>query len=229
MQLQEIYNRHLLPYNLQMHHYRVGAFAVEAAVTMGVSGYEQMCLMAAAGLHDLRNLIKYNFSDIRLWDSRDLARIGELRLYQKYLIETYGTNVESATLKTVKQMGAPPDVIDILEHSTIHSLQELSETWDWSNILYQILLYSDLRVGPSGFVSLDERIADALDREPDLERKERIKLGRDRAKRLEHRLHEANLWFLDNPSGDQLERIEDRINLMPKMSFFQYTESNALR
>jgi hypothetical protein len=159
MKISEIYKKYDIPENLQQHMYRV------AAVGFLVAGYlektielDKDIIVTELLLHDMGNIIKYDFGKSIVFSPEETARLKKVRTD---FITKYGEEEHVATIKIAQELGVPEKVLEIMSMSGSSNLQSALESSDWYR---KVCSYADFRVGPHGIVSVVERFDDILKR-----------------------------------------------------------------
>jgi len=134
-------------------------------------------------LHDMGNILKFDLSKPDLLDSTDQQRIDQIKSIQNKFKNNYSSDCDLATLSILKELGVGESGISLCRDSHGSDLPKFLHTNDWDK---KISFYSDMRVGPFGIVSLDNRFQDLINRYPDSANQNRItwKL----AQKLEHQI-----------------------------------------
>ncbi len=151
----EIYETYRIMPNLQLHQLRVASVAkmVSGAfsVPIDIKNIVVTCLF-----HDMGNIIKSDFDHFP-----DSFRGPQSREYweavKREYIEKYGTNTHEANLAIARELGLSEDIWHLMDDI---SFSKLENTRDNGSFEQKISEYADLRVGPHGVLSLDDRIAD---------------------------------------------------------------------
>ena len=149
----EIYAAYRIPPNLQLHQLRVAAVAKTICDSLRQT-VDTRAVVLASLFHDMGNIIKFDFA-LPLGDSAE--DIPKWRAVQREFIERYGTDEHAATKEIAKEIGIPIDVMRIVDSFGFKKMENMR---DMLPLEYKIAEYSDLRVAPTGVVSLDERIAE---------------------------------------------------------------------
>ncbi len=155
MTIAEIYKKFVTPPNLQQHLLTVTKVALYVANNFKNGKVDINKLKIAALLHDLSNIVKFDFvkhpeflgeaqKDINYWIEQ-----------QKQVIDKYGKDDHDATEKMLDEIGVSDEIKKIISSKSFRNSIEVNNSDSWET---KILLYSDLRVGPFGIVSLLERI-----------------------------------------------------------------------
>ncbi|HEY4522266.1 MAG TPA: HD domain-containing protein [Candidatus Paceibacterota bacterium] len=135
-----------------MHQLRVGAVAKHICDSLKKT-VDTRTVVLASLFHDMGNIIKYDFSMPFLDD--DAHGIPHWRAIQKEFIEQYGTDEHSATKSIIKEIGLSDDAMRTIDAFGFSKLEAMRESGRLEN---KIAEYADLRVAPTGVVSLDTRI-----------------------------------------------------------------------
>lgn len=114
-------------------------------------------------LHDMGNIIKFDFDRIELLDVSDLKRVGELKRIQSDFINKYGPHTDKATLYIINEITRDNRIIDLCANSHGQNLHQFLDSNEWDK---KICFYSDMRVGPKSIVSINERFKDLMIRNP---------------------------------------------------------------
>lgn len=143
---------------LQLHMLRVAAVAQQICDNLEAK-VSQENIITACLFHDMGNIVKF-----------DLKRFPEflepegLEYWQEVKNETelkYQTNdAHTANLKITKEIGLRREVINLIDKI---GFKYVSDSKD-SNLAIQICTYSDMRVGPHGILTLEERLEDGRKR-----------------------------------------------------------------
>ncbi len=211
--IQEIYTRHQIPRNLQRHMYRVASVGEYIAENWS-SSLDTSSIVSTLLLHDMGNILKFDFSrGMSLFDAdeQDLTRWRQVQ--QKYR-EQYGDDVHDATLAMANSEGVSDRVLELITKMGSSRLSDALESADWEQ---KICIYSDFRVDPHGFVSVESRFADILERyagrHHPLSNEEQTIKNRDACLELEKQLVEhLEKSLTDLPLTD----LETRVKYLPE-------------
>lgn len=159
MKLKEIYSKFNTPPNLQQHMLRVAGVCklLLDQLEEHIVGKED--ILTAALLHDLGNIIKFDFE--KYPDVGDSKHDTSYWLAVKSeFVAKYGANEHHGTLSMLRELGVNPNVIAIVDGA------------DWPNILKDnrlndntLLIYADMRVSPNSVVDLEVRLDDLIERD----------------------------------------------------------------
>ena len=195
MKISEVYKKYNIPENLQAHMYRV------AAVGFLVAGFLEKkieldvdVIVTELLLHDMGNIIKFDFGPHIKFSSAETERLKKVRAD---FIEKYGNEEHEATARIARELRVDIRVLDLLDDSGSSKLYEAIDSADWYR---KICSYSDLRVGPNGIVSVNERFDDIIKRykgrEHTLADMEKTNKKREMALILEEQIQEQTTSLL---------------------------------
>ena len=155
--IRQIYQRFPVPDNLEFH--LIGAAAVGSIISDNWRGPDinRDDLIAYLLLHDLGNIVKYDFSRRELLTAKMLARIGHWEKVQQETREKFGRDDHEATLTMAREIGVSGRIISLLEQDDFRNMSVVAEGSDWEQ---KIGKYADYRSGPLGIVSLAHRLSD---------------------------------------------------------------------
>lgn len=162
--IQDLYAEYEIPSWLALHMQRVAAVAAtlfdahaalpENSNNPSFSAVARTELLAACLLHDMGNIIKFNFEKLLLSLPEDKAHWQEV---QNTMIDRYGSDEHVATLAMLDAIGVSDRVKGIVDGIGFTKCEAIDAG---SDILVKIAQYADARVCPNGVVSLQERLAD---------------------------------------------------------------------
>ena len=117
-------------------------------------------ITTACLLHDMANILKFNLASplLNYLKPRDKDRLAEIKEEFK---QKYGVDEHRASLSIAKELGVSKAVLNCMK--SIDFAKAL-ENVIRPEIEPKICDYADLRVGPFGVVSLDERLAEGRKR-----------------------------------------------------------------
>ncbi len=157
----EIYDHYLLTDALQLHQLRVAAVAEllmravdeHEAEAAGLDDEERRAVRAACLLHDMGNIVKFNLDILpELLEPEGREYWQEI---QSQYIDAYGSDEYAATQSIIIEIGVPQRVQSLV--STVR-FDQVQENYKSNDLARQITDYADMRVGPHGVISLEERI-----------------------------------------------------------------------
>lgn len=155
--IRSIYARFPVPENLQSHLFSVAA--VGACISDHWTGtlLNRDDLIAYLLLHDLGNIIKYDFSRQELLTPNMRENIEHWKKAQHDAWNRYGKDDHAGTRAMAREIGASSRILELLEQDDFRNLDVVAEKDDWEQ---KVGKYSDYRAGPSGIISLLERMAE---------------------------------------------------------------------
>lgn len=162
--------------NLQEHQLRVTAVASLICDSLNLEIYKEIVIKTCL-LHDMGNVIKFDLTQTQAIFGYTDEETEQARIIQKEFIEKYGDDEHEATVKIIKEIGLPDRVVQLAGGNRFKNMCLDRDGSDW---LIKIIHYADLRVGPHGIVSYDERMDDFMKRYKNhknlVEDEERLKL-----------------------------------------------------
>lgn len=150
--ISDIYTQYSIPPQLQLHQRRVAAVGklVAEAHSADVQTVVSACL-----LHDMGNIIKFKLD--RFPEFLEPEGFEYWKKVQDSFKEKYGTDEQLATLMICDELGVTDTVLDCIRAVGMtkahHNLTE-------GTLEERITNYADLRIGPKGLLSLQERLTD---------------------------------------------------------------------
>jgi hypothetical protein len=154
--IRDIFKKFPVPINLQRHLFKVTAVGEVIADHWKGPALDRDELVAFMLLHDIGNLVKYDFNH-KLYDGDIGSDIEGWKKKQKETIAKYGEDDLKATIAFAKELNVSSRMIELLEESHFHRLRQTLESSDW---VLKIGKYSDMRAAPQGIVSVDRRFDD---------------------------------------------------------------------
>lgn len=158
MVVQDIYSKFQIPKHLQLHMLRVAAVG-QLIGSNFIGSVNVKDITDTLLLHDLGNLLKFDLSKgVELFeeDERNLAYwYGVLETMKS----TYSDDEHQATQMMAQKVGVSDRVMFLLSNMGSSNLHKTVEMDDWE---LKIVSYSDFRVGPHGFLSVEDRFKDIL-------------------------------------------------------------------
>lgn len=161
MKISDIYKKYKIPPNLKEHMFRV--YAVVSLICENWKGesFEENQVKKFALLHDLGNIVKFDFDRHPEFLGEEQKNIGYWRMAREEIVNKYGSDDHDATKKMLEEIGLGREEVEtILSKSFGNSVStKSSENWP-----LKILYYADLRTLPFGIGTLEERIKDVRER-----------------------------------------------------------------
>lgn len=156
MNVKQAYDVYQIPPNLQKHMLRVAALSEILSKHWTGGLIDAKSLIMACIFHDMANIIKFNFNKPLLFT--DEAKDAEYwKSVQKEFIDKYGAGIHQATLSIGKELGLSQPVLDLIKNLEWNNTMDVLKTKDFSSAL---AIYCDMRIGPHGIMSLQDRLSD---------------------------------------------------------------------
>ncbi len=163
MLVSEIYKKFDIPNNL-VHHMMTVALVVKFIQTNWTGkqlDWDQ--LIKAALLHDLGNIVKFDMDKYPELMKEEVSRIDYWKKIQKKIIKKYGTNDHLATEKMLNKVNIEQSITKLILDKSFGNVIKVVNGNDW---YAKILLFADLKVGPTKIMLVKERITDIKNRMP---------------------------------------------------------------
>jgi hypothetical protein len=161
MKISQVYERFDVPPNLQEHMFRVAKMCLFISDHWKGINLDKKLIVKGALLHDLGNIVKFNFGKYLKLLDKELPRIDHWKNIQKKTIEKYGSDDHEVTIKMLEEINTSQKLKDIVSTKSFSSSLETEESDNWE---LKILYYADLRSGTFGVLPLKERLDEALPR-----------------------------------------------------------------
>ena len=158
-QLTEIYQKYKIMPALQAHQLRVAAVAKQICDNL-TTPIDTESVVAACLLHDMANIIKFDLSQFP-----EFAQPEGLEYWQKIkdeYLQKYKTQDEHpATLAIARELGVSERVQELINAVGFIHGEDNANSPDYGR---KICAYADMRVGPHGVLSLEERLMESARR-----------------------------------------------------------------
>lgn len=158
MTVQEAYDKYKIMPTLQLHQLRVAA--VGQLICDSILDFEdKKCVISTCLLHDMGNIIKFDLNYFP-----EFLKPEGLEYWQKLkdeYIQRYGTDEHHATQIIISEL---VDSDKVREYADQVGFSKLQETKKDTSLAKKICAYSDMRVGPHGIISIEERVVDGRKR-----------------------------------------------------------------
>ncbi len=162
--INQIYDRLNLIDSLRMHMFRVAAIGESIADRWTSSDHpiNRSDIVAALLLHDLGNIVKFNFDEPKFWSGTSAEEVEYWKGIKRDTVERYGTSSDKAvTLAMAREVGAGERIMRLLSNMGFSNVSSVLASDDFD---LKICLYADQRVGPSGVMPIIERFRDLRQR-----------------------------------------------------------------
>jgi len=173
MNIKQIYKKYQTPQNLQKHLLRVGALASILTDNWLGPKIHKAAIIQAALLHDLAKPMNFNLHKQAQFGMSP-ADIKKLEKLQSYLRNKFGTDEHLAAIKITQSLKCPPNTVRIISNLDWENIPRLRKNNDFESL---IAVYCDMRIGPKGILSLEERLADLKKRVGSKNLKKHLKNG----------------------------------------------------
>ena len=157
MIISEIYKTLGIPPNLQQHMLRVTSVALFIVKNWKGPELNPETLKTMLLLHDVGNIVRFDFEKHPEFLGDEVKRIDFWKKRQKENIVKYGTDDHEATVSMLNELGISEETKERIYQMGYWNVKEVKNSTDW---YLKIALYADLRVGPFGILTLQERIDD---------------------------------------------------------------------
>ncbi len=184
MKVNEIYKKYNINKGLQEHMLRVAAVSKLICDNFDTD-LDKENVVNACLLHDMANLIKSKLDSApELFEPEGIEYWEGVK---NEMISKYGNNVHEATSKIVSEVTNEEKINILVSEMAFDAIKEIAEK---GKVEVKIALYSDMRVGMYGIISLDERFDDIKERYVPRGRfsAEEIEARREAAKRIEDKI-----------------------------------------
>lgn len=154
----EIYEQYKIMPNLALHQLRVASVISLIIQNLDIEVDRDVAIESGL-LHDMGNIIKFDLNYFP--EFNEPKGIEYWKKVQSEYFEKYGTDEHEATQKILKELNVNPRVIEIDSNMVFRNLCVDKEGNDWE---LKLLHYADMRVGPFGILSYEDRMEDARKR-----------------------------------------------------------------
>lgn len=156
--IQHIYTEYKIMPNLQLHQLRVAAVAKMICINL-TEDCKTSEVVTACLLHDMGNIIKFDLNYFPQFTQPE-----GLEYWQKVkdeYVEKYGSEEHIATQKIVQELNYSSAIVALVDGI---GFSKLDQTLMSASLARKICAYADMRVGPHGIISIDERLEDGRKR-----------------------------------------------------------------
>jgi hypothetical protein len=164
MKVIDVYTRFKNPPNLQQHMLQVAKVGLFIQEHWKAESIDKVLLTKVLLLHDIGNIVKFDIQRYpHFLGEAERERAGYWLQVQKEIIQKYGSDDHEVTEKMLQEANIDPEVIKIVVAMSYTNAVTIAASQDW---ILKILLYADLRVSPTGIISLKDRLDDVHTRLP---------------------------------------------------------------
>lgn len=161
MEITEVYQRLAIPPNLVNHMSMVEKIVKWLENRWSGEKVDWALVKEAALLHDLGNIVKFDFIKNHHFLGEEINRIEFWKEKQKEIIKKYGEDDHLATEKMLEEIGVSKEVREIVRNKGFSNSVNISQGVTWE---LKILFYADLRISPKGLVTMKERLDEVTNR-----------------------------------------------------------------
>jgi len=165
MNVREVYQHFNTPPNLQEHMNRVTVIVMFIRDNCKGQEINWNNLIVAALLHDLGNIVRFNFDQNTNIYGAEANRLDYWKAKKQEMIEKYGADDHEATQNMLREINADPAVVENILSKSFANSEEIAKSDNWVN---KILLYADMRVLPDRIGTLKQRLDELKSRRADL-------------------------------------------------------------
>ena len=205
MTIYQIYTKLKNPPNLQKHMLRVTKVGLFIYDHWTGEPINNDLLLKAALLHDVGNIVKFNIEKYPHFLGEEQKRANYWIKAQKEIIEKYGTDDHKATREMLTELGVNPEVTQIVFDKSYPNGPKIAQSNNW---ILKILLYSDLRVSPTGVISIKERLDDLHSRLEKYKNREDLY---EAGLQIEHQVQENMTIDVSNITDERIARGDTQL------------------
>jgi len=199
MNVQSLYAQYQVPTNLQQHMLRVAAVAQIIVSAWHGPPIHPTAIIQTCLFHDIAKPVTFDMAKQRQFLSTD-EEIEAVASLKAWLIKTYGENEHQAAKKIFSEMQLSPRSLTLVDHLEWSYIPRLLAEKDIESL---IPIYADMRVGPQGILSLEDRLNDLVSRAT-VDNPEQL---RDSGLQLEKLLQTYTHVSLLEINNDQVKRV----------------------
>jgi hypothetical protein len=159
MRIDEVYKKFNIPLNLQEHMLRVTAVGQIIIDNLSIK-IDKKAVIDTLLVHDLGNIVKF-----KLDNEKDILfpkeQLEYWRRVKDEVIKKYGIDDHGATTAMLRELGVSQHICELTDKMAASKIDTVLKNDDWE---CKVCLYADLRVGPHGVITLQERIDDLTKR-----------------------------------------------------------------
>ncbi|MDB5244174.1 MAG: hypothetical protein JWN18_44 [Parcubacteria group bacterium] len=163
MTIKDVYKKFNIPPNLETHMLTVAQVVCGIKDHWKGSSINWNFIIGAALLHDVGNIVKFNFDAHPEFLGKEEVNIEYWRKVKQEVITKYGSDDHMASGNMLKEINVSAELHNLIQNKSFSNAVEVAEGNDWYS---KILLYADMRVMPHGIATLEERLSDVRNRMP---------------------------------------------------------------
>ena len=173
MTIGQIYSEFFIPLSLQKHMLRVAALAEILVNSWATELEHKEEIIKTSLFHDIAKPMKFDLSKQAQFGMKP-KDIEKLAKHQKHLEKKYGKNEHLATVAICKEIGLSQESLRLLNNLEWKYIPRLISEQDIDSL---IPIYCDMRIGPSGILSLKQRLLELKNRVSEQDYETDIKNG----------------------------------------------------
>jgi HD superfamily phosphodiesterase len=154
--VKQIYQDFRIPPNLQEHMLRVAALIGILVERWQGAELNYEATVRVGLFHDMGNLLKFDLSRTELL-GKEARRVDYWRQVQQDMKAKYGPDVHKATLAIGREIGLPVKELELVEKLEWKLIDLRLAENDFESA---VTIYADMRIGPFGIMTMEERIDD---------------------------------------------------------------------
>jgi hypothetical protein len=165
LSIHQIYSRFSVPQSLQMHMMRVASVGGIICDNWRGPKINRDLIVSTLLIHDLANIVKFDFkaSNKAALAPKDFDGTRQWKQVQAETIKRYGPDDHIATLRMAAEIGAPVEMINLLNEmgKSEDGIHNPAGSGNWA---LEICLVSDMRVALNGIVPMLIRLDELVKR-----------------------------------------------------------------
>jgi putative nucleotidyltransferase with HDIG domain len=201
MKILNIYSKYKIPQNLREHMLRVAALAKAILKSWTGSNLDKQAIIKACALHDIAKPMNFDLKKQKKFGMTP-KEIRDLEKHQKDLKQKYGNSEHQATINICKDLGCSPKVVKLAGNLEWKYIPKLLKENDIESLLP---IYCDMRIGPNGLLSVDQRLNELKKRVSLKNYESHLKSG----KTLEQKIKKNTSLDLDSIRNEQVNSALD--------------------
>jgi hypothetical protein len=205
MKISQIYDNYMIPQNLQKHMLRVASLAEILHEHWIGKEIDSQAIIQACVFHDAAKPMNFDLAKQAQFgmSGSDINRLKEL---QERLKSKYGSEEHHAIIKICEEIGLSPTAVKLVNNLEWSYIPRLLETNDIESL---IPIYCDMRIGPKGILSLNERLSELKERVSAKDYEDNVKNGTA----LEQVIKNNVMFNVNSITDDQInKRFEKLLN-----------------
>lgn len=156
MNVRQTYEKYFTPKNLQEHMLRVASLSKIICDNWIGSKIDMEAVIKACSLHDIAKPMTFDVSKQAQYGASPIE-IANLENLQKLIKISYGSVEHEATIKMCQDVGMDKKSVNFVKNLEWKYIPRLFKNNDIESL---IPIYCDMRIGPKGILSLQERFDD---------------------------------------------------------------------